>query len=174
MPLLNAKIVVRPEGESGHVLNRMTDERASELSSWYALSRREKAEAGVPDERAVAEMLGTSVAFVRRAREDKRVLEQVKAKLDLALLYDIVETRPMLKKIALDEGEKADARIKAHRTMEELAGNLAKKYGAPVAVTVNNMNAVNYGEIPDEELILMAKDAVDRTKVVDTDAEEDQ
>lgn len=167
------KIVALPEGESGKILNHMTEDRASELASWYALSKKEKMESGVPDERAVAEVLGTSVAFVRKAKEDDRVLAKVRAKLDLALLYDVIETRPIIKQIAHDTEEKAEARLKAARTLEELAGNLQKKFGPPVAVTVNNMNSMNYGEIPDEELILMAKDAVIRSKAVDVDIEED-
>lgn len=170
---LALKIVKLPEGESGKILNNMTEERLSELSSWFALSKKEKTSVGMPDERAVAEFLGTTVAFVRKAKEDDRVLEKVRAKLDLALLYDVVETRPLLRKIALDDAQKPEMRLKAQRTLEELAGNLQKRFGPPVNVQVNTMNAVNYGEIPDEELLLMARDAYDRSKVVDTDAEED-
>ena len=141
----------------------MTDERASELASWYSLPDSEKKKTGLPDERAVAEFLGVSTAFVRRAKEDKRVTARVREKLDIALLYDIVESRPLLAQVAKDPGHKEF--VKAARTLEELAGNLTRRMGAPAPVNVNVLNNMDFGDMDDEEIILRARQILGQTPV---------
>jgi hypothetical protein len=149
----------------------MTDDRAMELASWYALSAPEKKESGLPDERAVAEFLGVSTAFVRKAKEDKRVRDRVKERLDIELLYTVVELRPHLRAAASDP-EHRDF-LKAVRVVEELAGNLKAKGMGNVPVNVNVMNALGFEAMDDEEIVLKARQILGQNPIDEAQPRDD-
>ena len=148
------RLVRIQEGESGKIDQRLTEERIEELAGWYGLSKQEKAEAKLPEVRELAQLLGISPALVRKAREDKRVMAQVRDRLDIELLYAVVEARPVLRKLIHDESVKPDNRIKAIRTQEELAGFL--KQGPKSIVSVSNIVPTVWESLSDEEFADMA------------------
>jgi hypothetical protein len=148
------KIVKIEEGESGVRSGNLTEERLTALTEWYALSHREKAERGLPSAASVSSLLGISPARVRAAQTDKRVLAGVRDRLDTELLYMVVEWRPQLR--ALLESDKEDTRLKAGRTLEELAGNL-KKAGN---VNVVNQNIVQDSSYSDAELLAKVEEVL--------------
>ena len=135
----------------------MSEARVEALAEWYSLSAQEKREKGLPDPAAVAALLGVSAGTVRKAQSDKRVTAKVRERLDQELLYMVVELRPVLRSLAMDAEEKADTRLKAIRTVEELAGNLKKAAGA----TVNVVNPVTVldDEMSDEEFMTRFREA---------------
>ena len=127
----------------------MSEARIEALAEWYALSAQEKRERGLPDPSAVSALLGVSPATVRKAQSDKRVQGKVRERLDSELLFMVVELRPVLRALAMDAAEKADVRLKAIRTVEELAGNLKK--GATFNAQIVNPISEFIEDMSDEE-----------------------
>lgn len=73
--------------------------------------------------------------------------------LEIQMLYLVVEGRAVLERIIKNEKEKADARLKAIRTTEQLAGNLTN-----TGPTVNITNDFSTFEgLSTEELIALGK-----------------
>jgi len=145
-----------PEGESGVVRGNLTEERQDALAEWYGKTQAEKIAAGLPDPGSVAQLLGISTATVRKAKKDKRIISKIREQLDRQLLYDVVEIRPVIKAMALNENEKGDTRLKAARTIEELAGNLKKT--PAVELNTTNVHPTIWQEMTDDQVL----DAVER------------
>lgn len=78
-------------------------------------------------------------------------MAKVKERLDRAILYDVVETRPVLRALAMEGGAEG---LKAIRLIEELAGNI--KAGPRVVNTVNNVTPTTFEEMSDEQFTAMA------------------
>jgi hypothetical protein len=97
----------------------------------------------------VAKLLGISEATVRRAKKDPRVRKLISDSLNEQLVYDVVEARAAAMKILRDQKEKADTRIKAWRTIEQMAGNLTAGTGPTINVT-NDFST--YNDMPLEEI----------------------
>lgn len=66
----------------------------------------------------------------------------------------VVESRPVLRAIIHNEQERADTRLKAIRTVEELAGNLKKN---ALQVQNNIVNPVTFAEDDEHTLELIDK-----------------
>ena len=122
------------------------------MSEWYGLSKAEKIAHKLPDPASVAAILGVSVALVRKAQNDKRVMALVKERLDRELLYTVVEIRPVLRQMALDPEHREC--LKAGRTIEELAGNL--KSGPRLINTVNNVLPTQFETLSDADFQVLA------------------
>jgi hypothetical protein len=148
------RVVRVEEGETGSVESRVGEASIEALAEWYSLSAGEKCERGLPDPQSIASFLGLSPATVRKCQTDKRVLAQVKQKLDIELLYAVVELRPTLRAIAQDGKHKEC--LKAIRTIEELAGNL--KSGPRAVVTTNVIQPTQFEAMSDEDFAVMAED----------------
>lgn len=130
----------------------MTEDRLEALAEYYSHPEAERLERwGSATE--LGKLLGISAATVRKAKVDKRVRAQVKEILEIQMLYLVVEGRAVLEKIIKDEKQKADARIKAVRTAEQLAGNLTNQ-GPTVNIT-NDFST--YENLTTEELIALGK-----------------
>jgi hypothetical protein len=99
----------------------------------------------------VAVLLGISAATVRKAKTDKRVMARVRERLDEQLLYDVVEIRPVIKQMALNPDEKPAERLKAARTIEELAGNL--KRGPGVEINTTNVHPTVWQDMTDDQVL---------------------
>jgi hypothetical protein len=138
-----------PEGESGIQKGNLTENRIEALAEYWGTP--EKQRKYTPDK--VAEFLGVSVATVRRSKTDKRIKAAVKEALDSQLLYDVVEARAIVTKIMHDEKERGDTRLKAARTVEQLAGNLSGN--APQISITNDFSS--YGELPDDEIMRLGR-----------------
>lgn len=94
------------------------------LAEYYGHSEKERTERW-GDPGAMGKLIGVSAATVRRAKKDKRVKALVKEYLDNQLLYDVVEARAVTMHILRNEKCREDTRLKAVRTIEQLAGNLS-------------------------------------------------
>lgn len=129
----------------------MTEDRQEALAEWYGKTQAEKVADGLPDPKAVGALLGISPATVRKAKSDKRVMARIRERLDEQLLYDVVEIRPVIKALALDPEEKPDVRLKAARTIEELAGNLKK--GPLVELNKTDIHPTVWQEMTDDQVL---------------------
>ena len=85
---------------------------------------------------------------MRKAKADKRVRAMVSEALEQQLVYDVVEARAVIMKIVRNEEEKGDTRLKAARTMEQMAGNLST--GGPTVNVTNDFS--QYNDMSDQEL----------------------
>lgn len=130
----------------------MTEERLEALAEYYSHPEAERLERW-GDPNALGKLLGISAATVRKAKLDKRTRAQVKEILEIQMLYLVVEGRAVLERIIKSEKEKADARIKAIRTAEQLAGNLTAN--GPVVNVTNDFST--YENLTTEELIALGK-----------------
>jgi len=153
---LAGKVVKLPEGESGVERGKLTEDRQEALAEWYGKTQAEKIAAGLPDPGSVGQLLGISTATVRKAKTDKRIMGRIRERLDEQLLYDVVEIRPVIKALAVNPEEKPDVRLKAARTIEELAGNLKK--GPGVEINTTNVHPTVWQDMTDDQVL----DAVER------------
>jgi hypothetical protein len=151
LAISNVKVTKLPVGESGVERGRLTEDRQDALAEWYGKSEAEKKASGLPDPGAVAQLLGISAATVRRAKTDKRVMGKIREQLDQQLLYDVVEIRPVIKALAMDPEGKTDVRLKAARTIEELAGNLKK--GPGVEINTTNVHPTVWQDMSDDQVL---------------------
>lgn len=133
-----------PEGESGVVAGNLTMERVEALAEYWGKTDVERTESVM----GFARNWGLTAAKVREAKFDKRVMARIEEYLDTQLLYDRVEARAYVMKIMRDPKEKADTKVKAWRSLEQLAG---KMNGSP-QINITNDHSTHYTEMPIEEL----------------------
>ena len=125
----------------------LTAERQEALAEYWGTPEKDRAEKW-GDPNALGKLLGISAATVRKAKADKRVRAMVSEALEQQLVYDVVEARAVIMKIVRNEEEKGDTRLKAARTMEQMAGNLST--GGPTVNVTNDFST--YEGMSDQEL----------------------
>jgi hypothetical protein len=146
------KVIRVQEGESGVREGRLTDERIDILSDYFSRSQAERNNIPLSQ---LASIAGLSVAAVRHAQRDARVLKKVKEQAEIEATYDAIEARAFLRGV-MESAKQGLAPIsegvKAARTQLELSGDL-KKGGASVNVVNQNVQPVAFMDVTDEDLI---------------------
>lgn len=138
------KPVRLPAGESGIRKGNLTTERIEALAEYWGKPEDQRAESVLE----FGKIWGLTAAKVREGRGDKRVVARVKEMLDTQLAYDVIEARAVTLRIMRNEKTKEDTRLKAARTIEQLAGNLS---GSGPTINVTN-DFSSYENVSDDEL----------------------
>ncbi len=146
------KVVRIQEGESGVRDGRLTEERIGILADYFSRSAAERDRIPLSQ---LALIAGISVASVRHAQRDKRVLAKIREQAEVEALYDGIEARAFLRGViqaAKDGRCPITEGTKAARTQLELSGDL-KRGGPAVNVVNQNVQPVALMEISDDELL---------------------
>lgn len=139
------------EGESGVREGRLTQERIEILADYFSRSVKERESIPLSQ---LALIAGLSVAAVRHAQRDKRVLARVREQAEIEAVYDAIEARAFLRGVieAAKTGmAPVSEGVKAARTQLELNGDL-KKGGAQVNVVNQQVMPTAFMEMDDDEL----------------------
>lgn len=134
-----------PEGESGHVIGRLTEANVEAIAAAYALPdqvRRRKYGDNDALVRNLAGRLGISPALVRRAKRDKRV----RRLRDELLLEAVEDLFPTLTFRLVEQVMTSEDPTKPYATLAKVFGKL-KESGVSVNVNQNSNNTtVNFNQ----------------------------
>ena len=155
------ELITLPEGESGVLQGNITEDRLDVLSSYWGRPACERSRFSISQ---IAAASGLSVARFRASQRDKRVLARIRERFESEIIYDSIEARAIMRGIMLDESNSADSRLRAGRTILELAGDLKK--GGGVNVVQNTLTPVTVVD-EDDETFAMRVDQVLRERGLD-------
>jgi hypothetical protein len=146
----SSSLVVKiPEGESGKIIGRLTDENIQAIASVYALPEAVRKKRYGNDDRIVghlARSLGVSPAFIRRAKRDRRVRSRLWDGLTEALDYLF----PTLIYYQVELAMPPTRDTKAIRFLAEIIGRIKQHTGVNVNVEVNNGAPTRDGGISED------------------------